>query len=419
VLSPIQRTGTRRPCGLFKTQDHPAIDSKAPMNIEPFGIAIPEAAVADLHARLKRARLPDSIEDQGQREGIEPAFLHRILDRWANGFDWREQEARLNHLPQYLTRVDEHLIHFVHQPGRGPSPLPLVLTHGWPGSFLEMERIIPLLADPGTHGGDPADSFHVVVPSLPGYAFSPGPRHKGIGAHATARLWATLMTQLGYERFGAQGGDIGAGVSAWLGVLFPERVVGMHMNFIPGSYSPPLGHGQPAVTVEERAWQLRVAEWVDQEGAYSRLHATKPYTLAIGLNDSPAGLAAWIGEKFHAWAEDFESTIPIDTLLTNLSLYWFTQTIGSSMRMYVEGRAQPLVLQERVRPPLGVAVFPAEIPLPPRSWVERCFDVQRWTHMAAGGHFAALEQPELLAEEIRAFFRPLRLGMTSAAKGSE
>lgn len=379
------------------------------MSIEPFSIAISEAVLADLHARLKGVRLPDSIDDQGQREGIAPAFLHRVLDRWANGFNWREHEARLNHLPQYLTRIDEHTLHVVHQPGRGPSPLPLVLTHGWPGSFLEMERIIPLLADPGAHGGDPADSFHVVVPSLPGYGFSSIPRYKGTGAHATAQLWAKLMTQLGYERFGAQGGDIGAGVSAWLGVLFPERVVGMQMNFVPGSYSPPLGNGQRAVTVEERAWQLHVAEWVEREGAYSKLHATKPYTLSIGLNDSPAGLAAWIGEKFHAWAEDFEATIPIDTLLTNLSLYWFTQTIGSSMRMYVEGRAHPLVLRERVRPPLGVAVFPAEIPLPPRSWVERCFDVQRWTHMPAGGHFAALEQPELLAEEIRAFFRPLRV----------
>lgn len=381
-----------------------------PFRIEPFRIAISDKDLVDLDERLLRVRLASGIDDQGCSEGIEPGFLRDLLEYWASEFDWRVHEARLNALPQYLARIGEQTIHFVHRPGTGPSPLPLVLTHGWPGSFIEMERIIPLLADPGAHGGDPADSFHVVVPSLPGYGFSPAPRGKGVGAWATAALWAELMAQLGYERFGAQGGDLGAVVSIWLGQRFPERVVGMHLNYVPGSLKPPLGEGQPPLTDEEQEFHKRIAAWVDKEGGYAHIQGTKPATPAVGLNDSPAGLAAWIGEKFHAWSEDFEGTIGFDTLLANISLYWFTQTIGSSFRMYVEGRAKPMALQEKVRPPLGIAQFPAEIPIPQRSFVERAFDVQRWTAMPAGGHFAALEQPELLAREIREFFRPLRAG---------
>lgn len=378
--------------------------------IEPFRIAIPDKDLVDLDERLLRVRLASGIDGQGWSEGIEPGFLRDLLEYWASEFDWRVHEQRLNALPQYLARIGEQAIHFVHRPGTGPSPLPLVLTHGWPGSFIEMERIISLLADPGAHGGDPADSFHVVVPSLPGYGFSPAPRGKGVGAWATAALWAELMAQLGYERFGTQGGDLGAVVSMWLGQRFPERVVGMHLNYVPGSLKPPMGEGQPPLTDEEQEFYKRIAAWVDKEGGYAHIQGTKPATPAVGLNDSPAGLAAWIGEKFHAWSEDFDGTIGFDTLLANISLYWFTQTIGSSFRMYVEGRSKPMALQEKVRPPLGIAQFPAEIPIPPRNFIERGFDVRRWTAMPAGGHFAALEQPELLAEEIRAFFRPLRAG---------
>lgn len=378
------------------------------MSIEPFRIAIPDADLADLHARLQRTRIAADIEGQGWSQGIEPGFLRDLLRYWAKGFDWRAQEARLNRLPHYLARTGEHSIHFVHQPGTGPSPMPLVLTHGWPGSFIEFERILPLLADPGAHGGDPADSFHVVVPSLPGYGFSSPPRHKGVGTFTTAQLWAELMTVLGYQRFGAQGGDLGAGVSAWLGQRFPERVIGMHLNFIPGSYQPPQGDGHPALTPEEEDFKQRQSAWQQKEGAYAHMQGTKPYTAASALNDSPAGLAAWIGEKFHAWSEDFDGTIPLDTLLTDISLYWFTQSIGPSFQMYVEGQAKPMKLEQKVQVPLGVAAFPAEIAMPPRSWVERGFEVHRWTEMPAGGHFAALEQPALLAEEIRAFFRPWR-----------
>ncbi|WP_036169316.1 epoxide hydrolase family protein [Massilia sp. 9096] len=377
-------------------------------SIEPFRIAIPDADLIELRQRLARVRLAPGLQEQGWHQGVNPGFLYGLLDYWARDFDWRTQEARLNALPQYLAQLKGRTIHFVHQPGKGPAPLPLVLTHGWPGSFIEFEKLIPLLADPGAHGADPADAFHVVVPSLPGYAFSPSDGHKGTGTYETAALWAALMTQLGYERFGAQGGDLGSNLSSWLGIRFPERLIGMHLNYIPTSYQPPLGDGQPPLTPEEQAWKKRQDAWKEEEGAYRRMHATKPYTAAAGLNDSPAGLAAWIAEKFHAWSDDFDKSISLDTLLTDISLYWFTQTIFSSFQMYVEDSARPVKPEGRVQPPIGVAAFPSEIPMPPRSWAERCFDVRRWTEMPAGGHFAALEQPQRLAEEIRAFFRPLR-----------
>jgi len=273
--------------------------------------------------------------------------------------------------------------------------------------------IIALLADPGSHGGDPADAFHVVVPSLPGYTLSAAPQRVGVGPYEIAGLWSELMTGLGYGQFGAQGGDIGAGVSTWLGVRFPERMTGIHLNYIPGSYRPPMVEGAPPLTDEESRYLQRAADFGAAEGAYAQIQRTKPQTLAVGLNDSPAGLLAWMAEKFFTWSDPQGAQEPVierDTLLTNAALYWFTGCIGSSFRQYVEGSKRPLVFAsgERIEPPLGVAVFPAELPMPPRSWVERCYNVQRWSLMPKGGHFAALEQPELLANDIRAFFRPLR-----------
>ncbi|MET1068657.1 MAG: epoxide hydrolase family protein [Pseudomonas prosekii] len=383
------------------------------MQPQPFKIAIAEDAITDLRNRLNRTRWLTGIEGQGWSEGTDLAFLQSLITYWADTFDWRTQESQLNQLPHYLALVHEQTVHFIHQPGTGPAPMPLILTHGWPGSFVEMQRLIPLLADPASHGGDAADAFHVVVPSLPGYAFSPAPQHKGVGPYEVAGLWAALMQGLGYARFGAQGGDLGAGVSTWLGRRFPDQVSGIHLNYVPGSYRPPLGPDQPPITADEQAFLDRSATFADAEGAYARLHGTKPQSLAIGLNDSPAGLAAWLVEKFQAWTDcsgDLQSAVSLDALLTNISVYWFTGSIGSSLRPYVEGRNRPLTFAagERVQPPTGVALFPAELPMPPRSWVERCFNVQRWTTMPKGGHFAAMEQPQLLAEDIRAFFRPLR-----------
>ncbi|WP_214472669.1 epoxide hydrolase family protein [Mesorhizobium sp. dw_380] len=383
------------------------------MDIRPFNIHVDERLLADLKQRLESIRWPRSLDAESWDDGAGLAFMQRLVGYWRSQFDWRAQEARLNRLPQFRAEIDGLSIHFVHQRGIGPDPLPLIMTHGWPGSFIEMEKIIPLLTDPGTFGADPDDAFHLIVPSLPGYGFSQAPDRQGFSSSRIAELWLQLMDGLGYPRFGAQGGDIGAGVSTWLAHRHPESIVGFHLNYISGGYRPPLGEGLAPVTAEEQAFLDTAAAWAAVEGAYAHMQGTKPQTLAYTLNDSPVGLAAWIAEKFRAWSDcggDVEQVFSLDALLTDISLYWFSGTVDASIRIYKENRLQPLHFKpgERVRPPLGVAVFPYELPMPPRSWVERCHNVVRWTEMPRGGHFAAMEQPELLAEDIRAFFRPLR-----------
>lgn len=383
------------------------------MESTPFHLNIAEAELADLRQRLRQTRWLKETAGVGDSEGIDLRFLETLVEYWLDEFDWRAQEARINRFDHFHAQLGDQRIHYIHQRGSGPAPMPLILTHGWPGSFVEMLDIIPLLTDPAAHGGDARDAFDVVVPSLPGYGFSAAPEQTGTGTYEIAALWAALMSGLGYDKFGAQGGDLGAGVSTWLAWRFPERLTGLHLNYIPGSYSPPLGEGQPAVTAEEQQYLDHVQAWSQQHAAYGRVQSTRPQSLAVGLNDSPAGLAAWIAEKFQAWTDHngpLEQAVTYDALLTNISLYWFTQTIGSSFRLYVEGSKRPAAFAagERILPPLGVALFPAELPMPPMSWVARCYNVQRWQTMAEGGHFAAMEKPQALAEEIRAFFRPLR-----------
>ncbi len=383
------------------------------MTIRPFTIHVPDDVLIDLRRRLDATRWPASLDEDGWEDGASLAVIRRLVDHWRHRFDWRAQEARLNHLPQVMARIDGLEVHAVHRRGTGPSPVPLVLTHGWPGSFAEFERLVPLLADPGAHGGDPTDAFHVVVPSLPGYGFSPAPRHPGVGSREIAGLWRGLMAQLGYKRFGAQGGDIGAGVSMWLARRFPDDVVGAHVNYVSASYRPPFGVDLPPLVAEEQAFLDHVPTWAVTEGAYAALQGTKPQTLAFSMRDSPVGLLAWIVEKLRAWSDcegDVEQAFSQDTILTDVMLHWLSDGLTGSLRLYKENRLQPLVFApgERVVPALGVALFPRELPMPPRSWVERVFDVRRWTPMPSGGHFAALERPEMLAEDIRAHFRPLR-----------
>jgi pimeloyl-ACP methyl ester carboxylesterase len=389
------------------------------MNARPFKIDIPNGELEELRRRLDTARLPTPIDDEGWGDGASLAFIKKLSHHWRDRFDWRAQEARLNRLPQYLMTVAGLDIHFMHQPGKGPKPLPLVVTHGWPGSFVEMEHVTQLLSDPAAHGGDPLDAFHVVVPSLPGYGFSQAPVTSGVSSRRIAELWLGLMKGLGYHQFVAQGGDIGAGVSLWLARLFPQCVLGAHVNYISSSYRPPTGPSLRPISAEERKHLDEAAAWTATEGAYAAMHATKPQTLAYGLTDSPLGLAAWISEKFRAWSDcggDVERVFNMDTMLTDISLYWFGNMLDASLRLYKENRLDPLTFaaSERVTTPLGVALFPRELPMPPRSWVERVFNVQRWTIMPRGGHFAALEQPELLTEDIRAFFRPIRTMLQNA-----
>jgi pimeloyl-ACP methyl ester carboxylesterase len=383
------------------------------MHIEPFEIRVPENALDDLRTRLRATRWASATPAPAWQQGADNAWLRELVAYWAGHYDWRAAERTLNQQPQFIADVEGQRVHFVHRRGAGPKPYPLVITHGWPGSFFEFHALLDRLCDPAAFGGDPADAFDVVTPSLPGFGFSPAAATPGASAFQVADLWASLMQGLGYERFGAQGGDLGAGVSVALAARHDGVVDGIHLNFLPGSYEPAIDATRAPLTAEEEDFQREKAQWAAREGGYAHMHSTKPQTVAAALNDSPVGLAAWIGEKFRAWSDcdgDIERRFSKDELLTNLSLYWFTGSIGTAMQMYWENALQPFRFADgqRVQPPVAFARFPKEINHPPRSWLERVFDVVQWTDMPRGGHFAALEEPDLLAADIRRFFKRFR-----------
>ena len=357
------------------------------MSLERFVIPFSQSAVDDLRDRVRRARWPDEIPASGGEYGFDLASLQDLCRYWADDFDWKAQVEEMSALCHYRFDSGSLNIHFIHERGKGRDPIPLILTHGWPGSFLEMARVMPLLTE----------SFDVVVPSLPGFGFSDRPNQPGMNVFRVAELWVELMSELGYPRFAAQGGDLGAGVSTVLGLRHPEHILGIHLNYIPGSFRP--YRADP-----EHEFARRSAQWSEENGAYAHIQRTRPQTLAYGLNDSPVGLAAWMLEKFREWSD---SGLTRDELLSNVTLYWMTGTINSSFRMYYENRKTPLHFGpgDYVSPPCAFAHFPKEIPTPPRDWVERGYNIQRWTEMPRGGHFAAAEEPELLAEDIGAFFR--------------
>ena len=390
---------------------------------EPFTPRAGPAALEDLGARLRATRWPDAPQDAGWSIGTDVDYLRELVAYWADGFDWPAQEAALARLPRFRVPLsspgngaadgaENSLgIHFVHARAVAPAGpvLPLILCHGWPDSFWRYSKVIPLLADPGAHGADPADAFDVVVPDMPGYGYSDRPAGPPLDAIAVAGLWAELMSVLGYPRFGAAGGDIGSAVSRFLALDHPGRVAAVHRTDV----GLPAFAGDPAdLAPEERAWLETAATWVATERAYAAMHETKPQTAAIGLTDSPAGLAAWIVEKLRAWSDcdgDVERRFTKDEILTDVTLYWLTATIGSSMRMYHANAAIPFAQDaRRVQVPSGFSLFPADILRPPRAWLERTANVVRVTEPAAGGHFAPFEEPELYAEELRAFFRPYR-----------
>ena len=383
------------------------------MMARPFEVRVDDGVLDDLRQRLDSTRWPDEIPGSGWDYGSNLDYLMELVEYWRTGFDWRAQEKLLNSYNHFKTEVDGLDVHFLREDGKGPNPMPLVITHGWPSCFFEMYKIVPLLSDPGSHGGDPADAFDVIAPSLPGFGFSDLSTQRGMEIQRVADMWAKLMTaNLGYSRFAAQGGDIGAGVTSRLGYSHPGSMVGIHLTSITRP-TPYLGQGSRELTEAEQALIDQRERWQQDEGGYTHIQGTKPQTLSYGLNDSPAGLAAWIVEKYRTWSDcggNVEARFTKDELLTIVTIYWVTQTISSSTRMYYENQRKLWVMgrDELVRVPSGMALFPQEISRPPREWAERSYNVCRWTEMPRGGHFAALEEPELLAEDIRAFFRPLR-----------
>ncbi len=381
-------------------------------DIHPFRIDIPKAALEDLHQRLSRTRLPSPLPGDGWDVGVPVGYLQELLQYWASGFDWRAQEAELNEYPQFTTEIDGQVIHFLHVRSPEPKAMPLLLTHGWPGSFVEFLDLIGPLADPASYGGDPSDAFHLIIPSLPGFGFSMPLAGSGWDTTRIAKTWVQLMERLGYDRYAVQGGDIGAGVAPAVARLVPERVVGVHVN---GSIGTPL-HGpdeteQATLTELEQDRLKRVQAFMQEEFGYISIQSTRPQTLAFGLADSPAGQLAWILDKFREWTHP-RNTLPDriisrDRILTNVSIYWFTGTAGTAA--YV-GYAQESTWGETKKPsgvPTGAIMFAHDVGI--RRYAEPEHTITRWTDIPTrGGHFAALEEPELLVDDIREFLRPLR-----------
>jgi pimeloyl-ACP methyl ester carboxylesterase len=377
----------------------------------PFSIHVAEDVLDDLRARLRGVRWPDEIPNSGWLYGTNLAYMKALVTYWREVYDWRQHEALLNGFKQYTVPLGGVDLHFIHEPGHGPHPMPLLLSHGWPGSVLEFHKLIPLLTDPARFGGDPADAFTVIAPSLPGYGFSFRPDQPRFHVDAIADLFAQLMTDvLGYRRFGAQGGDWGASITSLLGLNYADRVAAIHLNLLMlrRDISAP---AHP--TDEERTYLEDLRQWLNEETGYQWIQGTRPQTLAYGLTDSPVGLAAWVIEKFRTWSDcggDVERRFTKDELLTNVMIYWVTGAINASFWPYYARRREPWPIPEgvRVEVPTAYAAFPREIVRPPRPWAERVYNIQRWTPMPAGGHFAALEEPEALAADLRAFFRGLR-----------
>jgi pimeloyl-ACP methyl ester carboxylesterase len=382
------------------------------MQPELFTLNVPDAAIADLRERLARTRFPDQAPGEPWAYGAEVDHMRRLVEYWRSDFDWRAQEGRLNEFPQYKAALHDINVHFLHVPGQGPDPCPLLLMHGWPGSVFEFLELIPRLTDPVRFGGDAADAFTVVAPSLPGYGLSFRPGQKRFGIEEIADCMADLMTDtLGYRRFAAQGGDWGGITASRMGFAHAGKLIGIHLNLLAVRRDTNM-LANP--TPEERQYLNELAHWLKEETGYQWIQGTRPQTLSFGLTDSPAGLAAWIVEKFRAWSDcdgDVSTAFTMDQLLANISLYWYTAAIGSSFFPYYFRMHRPWPIPEgtTIDVPTGYCAFPREILRPPQSLAARTYtDIRRWTAMPRGGHFAAMEQPEALAAEIRAFFRPLR-----------
>ena len=375
--------------------------------VVPYRIDVAEAELDDLRDRLRRTRWPEAETVTDWSQGTPLAYLQEVCAYWADGYDWRRCEARLNELPQVRTEIDGLGFHALHVRSPHDGALPLVLTHGWPGSIIEFAKVIGPLTDPTAHGGDAADAFHVVCPSLPGFGFSDKPVEHGWNVERIADAWDVLMARLGYDRYGAQGGDWGSSVTGRIAVRHPDHCVGIHLNMVVALPGP---DDMTDLTEREQAALAGFQHYQDWDSGYSKQQSTRPQTVGYGLVDSPAGQAGWILEKFWAWTDcdgHPENALTRDELLDNLMLYWLPGAGASSARIYWESfgafRGDPVDV------PTGVAMFPKEIFRPTRAWAEKQYrDIRQWNELDKGGHFAAFEQPELFVEEVRSFFRQVR-----------
>jgi epoxide hydrolase len=376
----------------------------------PFRVEIPQTKIDRILMQVRDAEWPDRLDAPDLRYGVSWDYMKELAEYWTTRFDWRKAEANLNRYPQFLARVGDYDIHFYHVKGRGPKPLPLILTHGWPGSIFEFLEAIGPLSDPASHGGSPEDAFDVIVPSLPGFGFSSKPHGKPIGRPTVARLWNRLMTEvLGYPRYGAQGGDIGNGVTVQLALNHKDSMLGVHFNGLAENGPPPPDAEQ---TPEERAWRRAVAAYIATERDYFNIQDHKTQTIAFALADNPLGAAAWIAEKLKGWSDSdsqFEPAFTKDQVLTNIMIYLVTGTMGSSVWMY-RGRADEPDVVGKVTVPTGHVSLPREIVNldPPRSVLERNYNLVHYTKLPRGGHFAFWEQPELMVPDVRQFFQKLR-----------
>ncbi len=374
--------------------------------ITPFHLDVPEAALADLRRRLANTRWPEreTVEDWGQ--GVPLARAQALAEHWRDRYDWRACEARLNALGQYRTTIDGTGIHFLHIRSPEPDALPLIITHGWPGSVIEFLKVIGPLTDPAAHGGNPRDAFHIVAPSIPGYGFSDRPTDRW-SVQRIAAGWITLMKRLGYDRFVAQGGDWGSAISSAIGASGDPAVAGIHVNMI---VAPPTPEDMANATPEEQGALAAFQRYMTDGNGYAQQQATRPQTLGYGLVDSPAGQGAWIYEKFHAWADcdgDPLNVLTLDEIIDNIMLYWLPGTAASAARLYWESFRDFAATQVRV--PVACSLFPKEILRASRRWATRRYpNIVYWGEPARGGHFAAFEQPQLFVEEVRAGFRPIR-----------
>ena len=387
---------------------------KTPLDITPFTIQVEAETLSDLRERIRKTRWPEHAPGAAWEQGTDLEYLRQLFTYWADEFDWRAQESKLNAPDQFRAYLDGVQIHFVHERAKRGNGIPLILTHGWPSTFAELLPLVPLLTDPDAHGID-GPAFDIVIPSLPGYGFSGRPARMGVNYQYVAGQWHRLMQGLGYERYGAQGGDFGAGVATFMAMNDPQPMIGVHLSNL--EIAPYTGPGSRPLSAAEKAYRERNEAFWQEEHGYKAIQSTKPQTLGYGLNDSPAGLAAWILEKWRSWADsggNLDERFSRDFLLTTVTLYWVTQTITSSMRDYFDNDNMrfrvTLGPQDFVNVPTGVAVFASNFVdegQPPREWVERLYNLRRWTPMPKGGHFAAIEEPQLLAHDIAAFFSGL------------